>query len=144
MARNVVITGASSGIGKACVKQFLELGDRVFMKLCAYGRTREEAIARMKRALYEYVVLGVTTNIPFHKAVMECEAFHRGELSTGFIDDNNIIEKVKEISVRDSAKGSTLASALEANEPVIAAITAAVGSYVAMAHNMDLTEKPGN
>lgn len=118
--------------------------DSMISKLCAYGRTREEAIARMKRALYEYVVIGVTTNIPFHKAVMECEAFHRGELSTGFIDDNNIIEKVKEISVRDSAKGSTLASALEANEPVIAAITAAVGSYVAMAHNMDLGEKPGN
>ena len=42
--------------------------DSMISKLCAYGADREEAIARMTRALYEYVVIGVTTNIPFPKA----------------------------------------------------------------------------
>lgn len=104
--------------------------DSMISKLCAYGADRDEAIARMKRALYEYVVIGVTTNIPFHKAVMENEEFKKGNLSTRFIEDNNIVEKIEDILRRDSAKGATLASALENEEVVIAAITAAVGSYM--------------
>lgn len=107
--------------------------DSMISKLCAYGSTREEAIARMKRALYEYVVIGVVTNIPFHKAVMENEEFLKGNLSTSFIDDNNIIDQMKDIMERDSVKGATLASALESNEPVIAAITAAVDEYIRLA-----------
>lgn len=105
--------------------------DSMISKLCAYGADRDEAIARMKRALYEYVVIGVTTNIPFHKAVMENEEFRKGNLSTKFIDDNNIVDAVHDILKRDSAKGATLASALDNEEVVVAAITAAVGSYIA-------------
>jgi pyruvate carboxylase subunit A len=40
----------------------------------------------MQRALYEYVILGVASNIPFHQAVMENPRFRAGELETGFID----------------------------------------------------------
>ncbi|NLI62447.1 MAG: acetyl-CoA carboxylase biotin carboxylase subunit [Methanosarcinaceae archaeon] len=104
--------------------------DSMVSKLCSYGANREEAIVRMKRALYEYVIIGVTTNIPFHKAIMENEQFIKGNLSTSFIDDNNIINEMKYIIERDSKKGATLASALESNEPVIAAITAAVDEYI--------------
>ncbi|MDV0445357.1 Biotin carboxylase [Methanimicrococcus sp. At1] len=104
--------------------------DSMISKLCAYGEDRDEAIARMKRALYEYVVIGVTTNIPFHKAVMENEEFKKGNLSTRFIDDNNIVPAIRDILERDSEKGATLASALDNEEVVIAAITAAVSSYM--------------
>ncbi len=104
--------------------------DSMISKLCAWGQTREEAIDRMNRALYEYVVVGVTTNIPFHKAVLQHQAFREGELTTHFIDEHNIIEDVKKVVKEELEKGVTLASALDNREQKIAAITAAVGSYM--------------
>jgi pyruvate carboxylase subunit A len=107
--------------------------DSMISKLCVWARTRDEAIARMERALYEYVVVGVKTNIPFHKAVMRNPAFRRGDLTTAFIEDHNILESVEEIVKSESEKGATLASALEAKDKKVAAITAAVYAYVSMA-----------
>jgi pyruvate carboxylase subunit A len=107
--------------------------DSMISKLCVWGRTRDEAIARMQRALYEYVVVGVTTNIPFHKAVMRNPAFRKGDLTTGFIEEQNILEAVEEVVMSESEKGVTLASALEAKDKKVAAIAAAVESYVSMA-----------
>jgi pyruvate carboxylase subunit A len=107
--------------------------DSMISKLCVWSRKREDAIARMDRALYEYVVVGVKTNIPFHKAVMRNPAFRRGDLTTGFIEEQNIIEAVEEVVKADSEKGATLASALEAKDKKVAAITAAVHAYVNMA-----------
>jgi pyruvate carboxylase subunit A len=104
--------------------------DSMISKLCAWGSDRNEAIDRMQRALYEYVVIGVTTNIPFHKAVLKHPAFREGKLTTHFIDDYNIIEEVKKVVQEDSARGATLASALDNKDHKIAAVTAAVGSYV--------------
>ncbi|SFM61347.1 acetyl-CoA carboxylase biotin carboxylase subunit [Methanolobus profundi] len=104
--------------------------DSMISKLCAWGSDRNEAIDRMQRALYEYVVVGVTTNIPFHKAVLRHPAFREGKLTTHFIDDHNIIEEVKKVVEEDSERGSTLASALDTKDKKIAAATAAVGSYV--------------
>ena len=60
--------------------------DPMISKLIVWGRDRNEAIARMKRALYEYIIVGVKTNIPFHKAVMDNPRFVRGELGTHFIE----------------------------------------------------------
>jgi len=107
--------------------------DSMISKLCVWARTRDVAIARMERALYEYVVVGVKTNIPFHKAVMRNPAFRRGHLTTSFIDEQNILEAVEEIVKTDAEKGATLALALEAKDKKVAAITAAVHAYVSMA-----------
>lgn len=107
--------------------------DSMISKLCVWARTRDAAIARMERALYEYVIVGVKTNIPFHKAVMRNPAFRRGDLTTGFIEDQNILEAVEGVVKQDAEKGATLASALESKDKKIAAITAAVQSYVSMA-----------
>ena len=104
--------------------------DSLISKLTVWGRDRDEAIARMKRALYEYIIVGVTTNIPFHKAVMNNPNFKRGELTTHFIEDNNIIKDVEKIIEAEKEKGATLASALGAEEKKVAAITAAVGTYI--------------
>lgn len=109
--------------------------DSMISKLCVWSRKREDAIARMDRALYEYVVVGVKTNIPFHKAVMRNAAFRRGDLTTGFIEEQNILEAVEHVVEADSEKGATLASALEAKDKKVAAITAAVHAYVNMAQN---------
>lgn len=107
--------------------------DSMISKLSAWGSDRNEAIDRMQRALYEYVVVGVTTNIAFHKAVMRHPAFREGKLTTHFIEDNNIIEDVRKVVVEDSAKGATLASALDNKDQKIAAATVAVSSYVSAA-----------
>jgi acetyl-CoA carboxylase biotin carboxylase subunit len=59
--------------------------DSLLAKLIAYGRTREEAIARMRRALDEFVVEGVPTTIPFHQKAMVHEDFVRGQITTDFV-----------------------------------------------------------
>ncbi len=59
--------------------------DPMISKLATWGATRDEAIARMKRALGEYHVGGIRTTIPFFLAVLEDEEFHQGETDTGYI-----------------------------------------------------------
>ena len=88
--------------------------DSMISKLCVWERTRDLAIARMERALYEYVVVGVKTNIPFHKAVMRNPDFRSGNITTAFIEDHNILEFVEDIVKSEAEKGDTLASAIEA------------------------------
>jgi len=61
--------------------------DPLISKLLTWGKTREEAIERMQRALSEYDIEGIKTTIPFHKAVMESDAFRNGEFDTGFVDE---------------------------------------------------------
>jgi acetyl-CoA carboxylase, biotin carboxylase subunit len=55
-------------------------------KLIVWGSDREEAIARMRRALAEYVVSGVSTTVPFHRFVIDSDLFRRGEYNTRFVD----------------------------------------------------------
>ena len=62
--------------------------DPMISKLTVWGRTRPEAIRRMKRALSEYEIAGVPTTIPFCRFVMEHEAFTSGIFSTHFVDDH--------------------------------------------------------
>ncbi len=59
--------------------------DPMISKLITWGRTREEAIRRMQRALAEYDIAGVRTTIPFCQFVMEHEAFRSGNFSTHFV-----------------------------------------------------------
>lgn len=61
--------------------------DSMIAKLIAYGNTRDEAIARMRRALDEFIVKGVKTTIPLHKRIMDDERFRRGEIDTSFLDE---------------------------------------------------------
>jgi len=76
--------------------------DPMISKLIAWGRDRNEAIIRMRRALYEYIIVGTKNNIPFHKAVMENPRFVKGELGTHFIDsETTLIEDMKRIMERE-------------------------------------------
>src|SRR6185436_10031426 len=59
--------------------------DPMIAKLAVWGRTREEAIDRLKRALDEYEVSGITTTLPFFREVVTDEEFVSGKLDTGFI-----------------------------------------------------------
>ncbi len=60
--------------------------DPIISKLVAWGKDRQEAVARMKRALGEYIVAGVKTTIPFHIRVMNNPHFLEGTFDTNFID----------------------------------------------------------
>ncbi|RFB17122.1 acetyl-CoA carboxylase biotin carboxylase subunit [Bacillus sp. HNG] len=60
--------------------------DSMIAKLITYGATREEAIARMKRALSEFVIEGVHTTIPFHFKLMNHEKFVGGDFNTKFLE----------------------------------------------------------
>jgi len=61
--------------------------DDLIAKLIVHEETREETIARMKRALEEYRVVGVRTNIHFHQALMENQDFLAGNFDTQFVRD---------------------------------------------------------
>jgi acetyl-CoA carboxylase, biotin carboxylase subunit len=60
--------------------------DPMISKLVVWGANRLEAIARMRRALDEYIIAGIRTTIPFHRWVMDDEDFRAGRLDTGFIE----------------------------------------------------------
>lgn len=60
--------------------------DSLIAKLIVWGETRDDAIARARRALDEFIVTGIATTIPFHVAVVETPAFKRGEVYTDFIE----------------------------------------------------------
>lgn len=60
--------------------------DPMISKLAAWGRTREEAIDRLRRALDEYNVAGIKTTLPFFREIVRDEEFIAGRLDTGFIE----------------------------------------------------------
>jgi acetyl-CoA carboxylase biotin carboxylase subunit len=60
--------------------------DPMISKFAVYGRDRNEAIERMRRALQEYEITGLSTTIPFFREVMRNPEFTEGRLDTGFIE----------------------------------------------------------
>jgi acetyl-CoA carboxylase, biotin carboxylase subunit len=62
--------------------------DSLLGKLIVWAATRDQAIARMARALGELRLQGLKTTVPFHSWVMASEAFREGALHTGFIDEH--------------------------------------------------------
>ncbi|MBW3671257.1 MAG: ATP-grasp domain-containing protein, partial [Acidobacteria bacterium] len=76
------------------VETGVEEGDRIspyydpmIAKLIVYGRDREEAIARGRRALQLFTIEGIKTLIPLHLQIIETEAFRSGRLSTRFMEE---------------------------------------------------------
>jgi acetyl-CoA carboxylase, biotin carboxylase subunit len=61
--------------------------DSMIAKLIVHARTRDLAIARMRRALEMMVVEGIKTTIPLHRAIMEDENFQKGDFSTKFMEE---------------------------------------------------------
>jgi acetyl-CoA carboxylase, biotin carboxylase subunit len=60
--------------------------DPLLAKLIGYGSTRDEAISRLQRALYEYFVGGIKTNISLFRRILNNSDFQAGRLDTGFLD----------------------------------------------------------
>ena len=96
--------------------------DSLIALLICYGSTRHEAIARMKRALGEFIIEGVKTTIPFHKAVLSKRQFLKGNITTSFIENNNIIEELKGLKQKKEALSK---------EKRVLIVTTAVSQYLA-------------
>ncbi len=62
--------------------------DPMISKLIVSAPTRSEAVQRMRRALYEYKITGVKTNIKFLERIMDCPDFKEGHYDTHFIPNN--------------------------------------------------------
>ncbi|MGD8352736.1 MAG: acetyl-CoA carboxylase biotin carboxylase subunit [Pseudomonadota bacterium] len=60
--------------------------DSMIAKLISHGRDREEALARMVRALEEFVIEGVKTTIPLHQKILGTMRFKKGDYGTDFIE----------------------------------------------------------
>lgn len=61
--------------------------DPMIAKLIVWGETRAQAILRMRRALEEYRIVGVRTNIPFHQTLMDSHRFMGGQFDTRFVEE---------------------------------------------------------
>ena len=86
--------------------------DPMIAKLCTHGNTRDEAIDRMRRALDEFYVRGVSHNVPFLAALMAHPRFRAGKLTTNFI--------------AEEFKGGFTAEHLPPKDPAVLAAIAAV------------------
>ena len=62
--------------------------DPLIAKLIAWGRDRDESIARMARSLDELRIDGLITSVSLHKKIMNHPAYRRGDLHTGFLDEH--------------------------------------------------------
>ncbi|RMH36459.1 MAG: acetyl-CoA carboxylase biotin carboxylase subunit [Nitrospirae bacterium] len=60
--------------------------DSLIAKLIGHGRTREEAVLRVRRALDELVIEGIKTTIPLHRTILDHADFRKGQVSTRFLE----------------------------------------------------------
>jgi acetyl-CoA carboxylase biotin carboxylase subunit len=65
--------------------------DSMIAKVITYGSSREEAVARMKRALSEFVIEGIHTTIPFHLKLLDNQKFVEGQFNTKFLELNDVM-----------------------------------------------------
>lgn len=70
--------------------------DSLISKLIVSGVSRGEAILRMRRALEEYKITGVRTNIPFHQRLMDSHRFMGGQYDTRFVEERFSMESAQE------------------------------------------------
>jgi acetyl-CoA carboxylase biotin carboxylase subunit len=87
--------------------------DPMISKLCAWADTRSAAIDRMRRALGEYHVGGIKTNLAFHRRVMRHPAFIAGDYDTGFIERHKA-ELTQPPSDEETAALAAIAAAADA------------------------------
>lgn len=71
--------------------------DSLIAKLLSWGKDRDEAISTMKRAVQEYRIEGVKTNIPFHTVALDSESFKKGDYTTHFIEEQGISKTLREL-----------------------------------------------
>lgn len=86
--------------------------DPMIAKLIAYGATREQAIARMRRAIAEYRITGLSTTLGFCDFVLQHEAFTEGHFDTGFVANYFTPDVLKATPEVTEVKAASLLAAM--------------------------------
>jgi acetyl/propionyl-CoA carboxylase alpha subunit len=86
--------------------------DPMIAKLLVWAADRPRGLARMRRALHEFLVLGVRTSIPLHQWILAQPAFERGEVDTGWLERELRMTAPDE----DELRAAALAAALLVDE----------------------------
>ena len=89
--------------------------DPMIAKLIVWGETRAQAILRMRRALEEYRIVGVNTNIPFHQTMMDSHRFMGGQYDTRFVEERFSMEGAEEYR-KDYSEIAAILATLVAHE----------------------------
>ena len=84
--------------------------DSLISKLIVWGETRAEAILRMRRALEEYKIIGVRSNIPFHQTLLDSHRFMGGQYDTRFVEERFSMEAVEESKIYQPEIAAIVAS----------------------------------
>ncbi len=84
--------------------------DPMIAKLIVWGETRAQAILRMRRALEEYRIVGVRTNIPFHQTLMDSHRFMGGQYDTRFVEERFSMEEASETRENNDEIAAILAT----------------------------------
>jgi acetyl-CoA carboxylase biotin carboxylase subunit len=113
--------------------------DPMISKLATWGRTRAEALDRMRRALDEYAIGGIKTTLPFFREIMRDEEFIAARLDTGFISRFNQ-RREERPSERPHPAGGSHASSLHQD----IAIIAAAFSYLRSQGQLSTNHMPNN
>jgi len=103
--------------------------DSMISKLCAWGSDRDEAIARMRRAIFEYVIIGVKSTLPLHHAIMNNQHFIDGDTHTHFLKEEHIQKSLGRYLREEETRMQTLAVSLRRGKEA-AAISAAINVYL--------------
>jgi len=103
--------------------------DPLISKLIIWGETRSQAVVRMRRALEEYKIVGVRTNIPFHQTMMDTYPFLTGKYDTRFVEE--------QFSMLDATENRE--TYLD-----IAALMATLVAHSQVEHHAQVYKQPGN
>ncbi|HSA38120.1 MAG TPA: acetyl-CoA carboxylase biotin carboxylase subunit [Methanoregula sp.] len=103
--------------------------DSMIAKLCAWDSTRYDAIKRMRRAIAEYIILGVKTTLPLHYAIMNNQQFVNGNTHTHFLEEERILSTLDRYTRDEEIRMQTLAGSFQQGKKV-AAISTAVNLYL--------------
>jgi len=82
--------------------------DSLLAKVTAWGRDREGARARMKRALAEFHIVGVATNIPYLQQILDLPDFIAGRIDTEFLDRHEVTAEEDVAQQREAAEIAAL------------------------------------
>ncbi|MBI5118634.1 acetyl-CoA carboxylase biotin carboxylase subunit [Candidatus Poribacteria bacterium] len=85
--------------------------DSLVSKLSVWGRDRTEAVSRMRRVLSEYVILGIRTLLPLHRAIFREKNFLNGDYTTNYVEEHleDLLESMKQIEKSEKSHDELLA-----------------------------------
>ena len=110
-------TGVRVDTGIAAGSEISPYYDSMISKLITYGMDRKEARQRMLRALDEYMITGVTTNIPFHRHMLRHGNFITGDFHTKYVETSFTMDDYEQGHQLEAAIAAALAQHSQTRRP---------------------------